>query len=90
MPDQQNSAQKFELARIKPGTMVRVAGICGGWELRQRLNQLGIHINDKITIKQAGVFKGPMLVEVHGSRVALGCGMARKVIVEIISDEPGW
>ena len=88
MPDQQNSAHKLELARIKSGTLVRVAEIIGGWELRQRLNQLGIHINDKITIRQTGVFKGPMLVEVHGSMVALGCGMARKVIVEIISDEP--
>jgi ferrous iron transport protein A len=89
MYDRQNSAQRLELARTRPGMRVRVVGISGGWELRQRLNQMGIHIDDQITVKQVGVFKGPMLVEVHGSQVALGCGMARKVIVEIMTDQSG-
>jgi ferrous iron transport protein A len=89
MSDQQHSAQKLELARTRPGMRVRVVEICGGWEMRQRLNQLGIHTDDQITIKQVGVFRGPMLVEVHGSQVALGCGMARKVIVEIMTDQSG-
>jgi len=73
-----------DLAGIRPGHFVRVTGIHGGWHMRQRLNQLGIHIGDIIQVKQTGAFHGPMLIEIRGSQVALGCGMARKINVEIV------
>ena len=76
-----------ELAGIRPGERVRVCAIEGGWHVRQRLNKMGIHIGDQMFIKQAGPFHGPMLVETHGSLVAIGCGMARKVMVEPISEQ---
>ncbi len=79
--DQTLPGSSVELARIKPGARVRVVSIDGGWEMRQRLNQMGIHNQDLLTVKQAGAFRGPILVEVHGSQVALGCGMARKIQV---------
>lgn len=83
----QGSGKGCELARVKPGQNVRVIEIEGGWHLRQRLNQMGIHIGDLMIVKQAGAFRGPMLIEIHGSQVALGCGLARKVIVKIIDKE---
>ncbi|MBN2104502.1 ferrous iron transport protein A [bacterium] len=73
-----------ELARIHSGQSVRVTGIQGGWHMRQRLNQMGIHIGDTLRVRQTGAFHGPMLIEIHGSQVALGCGMARKIMVEIV------
>ena len=76
-----NTQNEIELARLKPGAHVRVRNIDGGWDLRQRLNQMGIHIGDHLIVKQAGAFHGPMLVETNGSHVALGCGMARKIWV---------
>lgn len=78
---------KNELARIRPGRSVRIIGIEGGWHMRQRLNQMGIHIGDTIRVSQAGAFRGPMLIEIRGSRLALGCGMARKIRVETIDGE---
>lgn len=81
------SALGNELARMKPGQHVLVRTIEGGWHMRQRLNQIGIHVGDRMLVKQAGAFHGPMLVEVHGTQVALGCGMARKIRVEIVHEE---
>lgn len=60
---------------------MRVHRIRGGWGCSQRLNQLGIHAGDLITVKRNAGFGGPILVQIHGSEVALGRGMARHINV---------
>jgi ferrous iron transport protein A len=60
----------------------RVIVIDGGHQARAHLNTLGIHVGDWIRVVERAPFKGPILVEVHGSRVALGRGVAAKVQVD--------
>jgi ferrous iron transport protein A len=43
---------------------------------------MGVHPGDFVTILRYGALGGPILIEVHGSQVALGRGIASKVIVE--------
>jgi ferrous iron transport protein A len=43
---------------------------------------MGIHPGDTITMLRVGALGGPILIEVHSSQVALGRGIASKVIVE--------
>lgn len=59
-----------------------VIDIRGGRNIRQRLSQMGIHHGDIITILRFGALRGPILIEVHGSQVALGRGIASRIIVE--------
>jgi len=61
----------------------RVIMIDGGQRVRSYLNTLGIHIGDWLTVVQRAPFRGPVLVEVHGTRVALGRGVARKIQVDM-------
>ena len=61
----------------------RVIMIDGGQKVRSYLNTLGIHIGDWLTVVQRAPFHGPVLVEIHGTRVALGRGVARKVQVDM-------
>jgi len=61
---------------------VRVVSISGGWGIRQRLGCLGIHPGDMITVKKSAIMRGPILISVHGNQVALGRGVARRVVVE--------
>jgi ferrous iron transport protein A len=61
---------------------VRVIAIDGGHGVRSHLNLLGIHIGDWLTVVERAPFRGPVLVEVNGSRVAIGRGVAAKVRVE--------
>lgn len=61
----------------------RVMVIDGGQKVRSYLNTLGIHIGDWLTVVQRAPFRGPVLVEIHGTRVALGRGVARKIQVDI-------
>ena len=61
---------------------VRVMLIDGGHRVRSHLNNLGIHIGDWLTVVGHAPFRGPVLVEVHGTRLALGRGIAAKIRVE--------
>ena len=61
----------------------RVVMIDGGHRVRAHLNTLGIHIGDWLTVVERAPFRGPVLVEVNGSRLALGRGVAAKIRVDI-------
>lgn len=67
-----------ELQRV-----AKVAEIAGGMSVRSHLNTLGIHVGDVIKVVERAPFRGPILVEVKGSRVAIGRGVAQKVKVEL-------
>jgi ferrous iron transport protein A len=60
----------------------RVIMIDGGHRVHSYLNSLGIHIGDWLTVVQRAPFRGPVIVEVHGTRLALGRGVARKIRVD--------
>ena len=68
---------------------VTIKEIHGGWGIRQRLNQLGVHIGDVIMVKRSGRFGGPILIQVHDTDVAIGRLMARKILVEPVNSEIG-
>jgi ferrous iron transport protein A len=62
---------------------VRVVMIDGGHRVRAHLNTLGIHIGDWLTVVERAPFRGPVLVEINGTRLALGRGIAAKIQVEM-------
>jgi ferrous iron transport protein A len=70
------------LDKIFENRKAKVIDIQGGAGIKQRLSQMGIHAGDIITILRYGVLRGPILIEIHGSQVALGRGIASKIIVE--------
>jgi len=60
-----------------------VVGVLGGHGLIRRLDALGIRPGKKITKLSSTLFRGPVMLRVNNSRVAVGFGMARKIIVEV-------
>jgi ferrous iron transport protein A len=70
------------LDQIYEDGKAKVIDIQGGPGIRQRLSQMGIHPGDMITMVRYGALRGPLLIEIHGSQVALGRGIASKIIVE--------
>lgn len=67
---------------VEENRQVKVMDIQGGWGVRRRLGQLGIHPGDIITVVRYGAFQGPILIQVHGSQVALGRGIASRILVK--------
>jgi ferrous iron transport protein A len=70
------------LDKVYENRKSQVIDIQGGQRIRQRLSQMGIHPGDIITILRYGALRGPILIEIHGSQVALGRGIASKIIIE--------
>ncbi len=63
---------------------VRVVGFDSGCKAKERLLQLGIVPGTIIKIKRLAPFSGPLIVSIEGSDVALGRGIAKKILVEKI------
>jgi ferrous iron transport protein A len=70
------------LDHVEENKKARVIDIQGGWGIRRRLGQMGIHPGDIITMLRFGALGGPILIEVHGFQVALGRRIASRITVE--------
>ena len=73
----------LSLDAVQPGKVGRVKDIVGGMGVRLRLEQMGIHPGDVIHVKRKGVLRGPILIEMNGVEVALGRGIASRILVEV-------
>jgi len=71
------------LLQISPGASVRVIEFKGGQNLRNKLIQFGIHPGDRLRLLRRAPLGGPLLVECNDREIALGRGVAEKVIVEM-------
>jgi ferrous iron transport protein A len=71
------------LDQIEAGRTAIVTEITGGFRIRQRLNCLGLHRGDRVLVKRSGVMGGPILVQLQGTEVAIGRGMAKKIVVAL-------
>jgi len=73
--------EEITLAEMERGQHGTVRQLKGGHGLVNRLNALGIRPGKKITKVSAMLMKGPVTIEVDRVQIALGFGMARKIIV---------
>jgi len=75
--------EQLTLAQMKAGQTGTVVGVLGGRGLIQRLDALGIRPGKKITKVSSTLFRGPVMLRVNSTQVAVGFGMARKIVVEV-------
>jgi len=73
---------KIALAQLKNGQSGTVVEIQGGRRMVDRLNALGIIPGKKITKTSAMLMRGPVTIEVDRAEVAIGFGMASRVVVK--------
>lgn len=81
----------MDLVELKTGQFGRVKRIEGGRALTERLEALGIRPG-RVVKKISSVFRrGPVAISLGSFEVALGYGMARRIIVDPVdgaSDRP--
>lgn len=75
--------KNIPLTEMEAGTKGSVIGVEGGKGLRMRLDALGIHPGVKITKVSGQLMRGPIIVRVGSTQIAIGFGMATRVIVEV-------
>jgi len=79
MPDKKQIA----LAQVRAGQSGIVVQIQGGHGLVSRLSALGIRPGKKITKISSMLMRGPVTIRVDRAQVAIGFGMAKKILVEL-------
>lgn len=71
------------LAEMEPGQTGTVKEIGGGCRMAARLQSLGLYPGQKV-LKLSSVFnKGPVVIEINRSQVALGYGRASRIYVDL-------
>ncbi|MFX1255260.1 MAG: ferrous iron transport protein A [Promethearchaeota archaeon] len=73
------------LTHLEPGGKGKIVSVRGGRMVIQRLNDLGLTIGTELTIKGEAPWGGPVQVLVRGSILALGRGIAAKIMIKKIS-----
>ena len=79
MPD----AKQTTLARMRAGQSGTVVQLQGGHGLVNRLSALGIIPGKRITKISSTLMRGPVTIEVDRARVAIGFGMASRILVQL-------
>jgi len=75
--------KQISLAHMKRGQSGRVIQVMGGFGMTRRLSAMGIRPRKRITKISAMFMRGPVTVRVGGTEIALGFGMASRIIVEV-------
>jgi ferrous iron transport protein A len=72
------------LRQMRTGQSGIVLQIQGGHGLISRLSALGIRPGQRITKVGSTFMRGPVTIKVGNAQVAIGFGMANKIIVELV------
>ena len=71
------------LPELKPGESGVIVDIQGGYGLVRHLESMGVRIGKEITKISAQLWRGPQVIKIGNSQIALGFGMANRVLVEV-------
>ncbi|MFC2077070.1 ferrous iron transport protein A [candidate division KSB1 bacterium] len=71
----------FYLDQAPKGSRVTVLEVEGGLGIRRNLSQMGINVGDRLTVQRRGIMSGPIMVSVNGIIMAIGRGIAGRVLV---------
>ncbi len=71
------------LVDLQSGEGGMIVQINGGHGMINRLASLDIRPGKEITKVSAGFMRGPVTIEVNRAQIAIGFGMAQRILVEV-------
>lgn len=74
---------EISLSQLEMGKIARVKRFDGGLMFRKKVSSLGIRIGKSIRIISSQPFRGPIIIEIDKMRIAIGHGIANRIIVEV-------
>lgn len=73
---------KISLVELEENEVGKVVEILGGLGMHQKLDALGIRVGVEVKKISSVAARGPVIIEVGNTKIALGYGMARRIILE--------
>lgn len=74
--------KQITVSKLKPGQSGKVIDIQGGAGMIARLSALGIRPGRMVTKVSSMMWRGPVTIQTGGTRLAIGHGMASRIMVE--------
>ena len=71
-----------DLTQIKKGESVNVVEINGGQKFRDKIDAMGLRVGSRIIKISAQVLSGPITIKIGNTKLAIGHGMAKKILVD--------
>ncbi len=72
----------MSLLDAKMNSSVEITGMEGGPRLLAKLNQYGLFTGDRVRVLKIAPLGGPVLIDAGGREIALGRGIAARIMVE--------
>jgi len=73
----------LSLSQMKTGQKGVVVQVAGGRGFNSRLESMGMRVGHEVTKVSSMLMAGPVIVKAGNTEIALGFGMAQKIIVEV-------
>jgi len=74
---------KINLTEMKTGEKGVVADIEGGEAFIKKITNMGLRKGSTAQILSRNIWCGPLTVRIGRTRIAIGYGMAKKILVEV-------
>ncbi len=71
-----------DLTQIKEGQAVKVVEINGGRQFQNKIDAIGLRVGSQIIKLSAQVLNGPVTIKIGSTKLAIGHGMAKKILVD--------
>jgi ferrous iron transport protein A len=71
-----------DLTQIKKGKTVKVVEINGGHQFQRKVDAIGLRVGSQIIKLSAQVLSGPVMIKIGSTKLAIGHGMAKKILVD--------
>lgn len=71
------------LRQMRSGQKGKVVEIQGGHGMVNRLGAMGVRPGKRIVKVSSMLMRGPITIQIGNTRMAIGFGMANKIIVEV-------
>ena len=75
--------KRITVRQMRTGQSGKVVQVLGGPGLVNRLNSLGIRPGKRITKVSSVFMRGPVTIQIDRAQVAIGYGMANKIVIEV-------
>lgn len=73
--------REITLAEIQTGEVKRVKAVLGGRGIQNNIRSMGIREGKVLRVVTRQPMRGPIIVEIDGMRIAIGRGMAKKILL---------
>jgi ferrous iron transport protein A len=70
-----------DLTQIRQGKDVKVVDIKDGNRFREKVDSMGLRIGVRVKKLSGQVLNGPITIKIGNTKVAIGHGMAKKILV---------